>query len=98
MFFILLFFKVISSANLHKFWFYWELCGKAIKPLFFKVPLVARTAYIHPYSLIAVIRRVAVFFYRKGRGGFAEDAGASRPLRKVIGGCGSRPAAGSFRK
>jgi hypothetical protein len=39
-----------------------------------------------------------VFFYRKGRRGFAEDARASPPLRKVVGGCGSRPAAGALRK
>jgi hypothetical protein len=31
----------------------------------------------------AVLHRVAVFFYRKGRRGFAEGAKASRPLRSL---------------
>jgi hypothetical protein len=78
------------------------LCGKAIKPLFFKAPFAASGQHIFTLILLlrdcAVIRRVAVFLYRKGRRGFAEDARASRPLRKVVGGCGSRPAAGTLRK
>jgi hypothetical protein len=82
------------SASLNQ-GFYWELCGKAIKPLFFKAPLAAPVQHI--FTLIpllrdcAVIRRVAVFLQRRGRKGFARDAEASRPLRKVAGGCGSSP-------
>jgi hypothetical protein len=74
------------------------LCGKAIKPSFFKAPLQPSDSIRSPlFSYCGYSPRRGVF-YRKGRGGFAEDAGASRPLRKVIGGCGSRPAAGSLRK
>jgi hypothetical protein len=76
-----------------------EIVWKSHKTLIFQSSLSGlRTAYIHPYSLIAVIRRIAVFLYRKGRRGFAKDARASRPLRKVAGGCGSKPAAGALRK
>jgi hypothetical protein len=69
--------------------FYRELCGKVIKPLFFKVPLAASRQHI--FTLIpllrdcAAIHRVAVFFYRKGSRGFAEGVKASRPLRSLCG-------------
>jgi hypothetical protein len=40
------------------------------------------------YRRVAVSHRIAVFFYRKGRKGFASFA---KPLRKVAEGCGLSP-------
>jgi hypothetical protein len=43
------------------------------------------------YSHVAVFHRIAVFFYRKGRKGFAEGAKASRPLQSPCALCGDKP-------
>jgi hypothetical protein len=75
------------SKNLPYFSALSGIVWKSHKTLIFKVPLAASGQ--HTFTLIpllkdcAVLHRVAVFFYRKGRRGFAEDAKASRPLQSL---------------
>jgi hypothetical protein len=73
-----------------QFWFYRELCGKVIKPLFFKVPLAASGQH-HPCSLVKGLCGYSphrgVFLpqgarrLRRGRRGFASFAQGHWRLR-----------------